>query len=58
MVKRDRWDELRRRKYAKKVVEEMEANGVVRDLWKQFREEIDSARERKSGWQREREQEF
>jgi ribosome-binding protein aMBF1 (putative translation factor) len=58
IVKRDKWDEPRRRKYAKKVVEAMEEEGQVRELWKQFREEIDSARERKSGWQRERETEF
>ena len=58
VVKRDKWDEPRRRKYARKVVEVMEENGDVRELWRQFREEIDSAREKKSGWQREKEIEF
>ncbi|KIW00029.1 uncharacterized protein PV09_08381 [Verruconis gallopava] len=50
IVKRDRWDEPRRRKYAKKVVETMEATGQIKALWRQFRDEVDGARGMKSGW--------
>jgi hypothetical protein len=47
IVRRDRWDEPRRRKYARKVVEEMDEVGQVKRLYRQFRDEIDSAREMK-----------
>jgi hypothetical protein len=52
IVKRDRWDEPKRRKYARKVVKEMEEVGQIKQLHRQFRDEIDSAKERKSAWQR------
>jgi hypothetical protein len=45
IVRRDRWDEPRRRKYARKVVESMIETGQLKRLWRQFRDEIDSARE-------------
>ncbi|KAI7471815.1 hypothetical protein KC351_g11958 [Hortaea werneckii] len=44
VVKRDGWSSTKRRKYANKVVDRMEADGVVGDLWKEFRRNLDEAR--------------
>ncbi|RMX80445.1 hypothetical protein D0869_07546 [Hortaea werneckii] len=44
VVKRDGWSSTKRRKYANKVVDRMEADGVVSDLWREFRRNLDEAR--------------
>ncbi|KAI7682787.1 hypothetical protein KC319_g817 [Hortaea werneckii] len=49
VVKRDGWSSTKRRKYANKVVDRMEADGVVGDLWKEFRKNLDEARTSKQG---------
>ncbi|KAI7654872.1 hypothetical protein KC318_g13313, partial [Hortaea werneckii] len=49
VVKRDGWSSTKRRKYANKVVDRMEADGVVSDLWREFRRNLDEARTSKQG---------
>ncbi|GAB1742237.1 hypothetical protein NU219Hw_g7794t1 [Hortaea werneckii] len=49
VVKRDGWSSTKRRKYANKVVDRMEADGVVGDLWREFRRNLDEARTSKQG---------
>ncbi|KAK4541045.1 hypothetical protein LTR36_008414 [Oleoguttula mirabilis] len=49
IVQRDGWSTKKRRKYANKVADRMEQEGVVRDLWREFRKNIDEARSSKQG---------
>ncbi|KAK5113730.1 hypothetical protein LTR85_010747 [Meristemomyces frigidus] len=49
IVQRDRWSTKKRRKYANKVADRMEQEGVVGDLWRAFRGKIDEARSSKQG---------
>lgn len=45
IVKRDGAKEKKKRKYADEVVDEMTENGQIKKLYRDFREEIDTARE-------------
>lgn len=49
IVQRDRWNTKKRRKYANKIADRMEQEGVVRELWREFRNNIDEARSSKQG---------
>lgn len=51
VVKRDRWGEPKRRRFADKVLETMVEEGKVRKLYKTFREEVQRARDAKLGQQ-------
>lgn len=44
IVKRDGWSTRKRRKYANKIVDAMETDGKIKALYKDFKNEIDSAR--------------
>ncbi|KAL2358201.1 hypothetical protein BJ546DRAFT_1100066, partial [Cryomyces antarcticus] len=52
IVERDAWSTKKRRAYANKVADEMEAKGEVRRLYRDYRCEIDTARNAKQagGW--------
>jgi len=52
IVERDSWKTKKRRKFAERVVDEMEASGEVKRLYHDFRVEIDDAREAKSAYSR------
>ena len=47
IVQRDGWGEPRRRKFANKVLDKMVENGQVKKLYKDFRQEVENAREAK-----------
>lgn len=49
IVRRDSWNEKKRRKTANKISDRMEKDGVVRQLWQDFRQNIDDARDSKQG---------
>lgn len=49
IVQRDKWSERKRRKYANKIVDEMEAQGKIKTLHRDFKDEIDRARNAKQG---------
>ena len=49
IVKRDQWSTKKRRKFANKIVDRMEQEGVVKTLWQDFRKNIDEARNSKQG---------
>lgn len=49
LLDRDRWSTKKRRKHANKIVDRMEDEGVVKKLWRQFRNTSDSARSSKQG---------
>jgi hypothetical protein len=49
IVQRDEMSTRRRRKAANKIVDRMESEGVIKSLWKDFRANIDNARESKRG---------
>ncbi|KAF2763914.1 hypothetical protein EJ03DRAFT_257970, partial [Teratosphaeria nubilosa] len=49
IVKRDRMSTKKRRKEANKIADRMEFEGVTKQLWKDFRFNIDRARESKQG---------
>ena len=49
IVKRDSWKERKRRKHANKIADRMEKEGVTQQLWKDFRANIDQARDAKQG---------
>ena len=49
IVERDRLSTKRRRKEANKIVDRMEQGGVVKTLWRDFRQNIDNARNSKQG---------
>ncbi|TKA23225.1 hypothetical protein B0A50_07618 [Salinomyces thailandicus] len=49
VVQRERWKTKKRRKYANKVVDRMEQDGVVRELWREFRKSVDEAKGSKQG---------
>lgn len=49
IVKRDSWSTRKRRKYANKIVDAMQADGKVKELYRDFKNEIDSARSAKMG---------
>jgi len=52
IVERDSWKTKKRRKFAEKLVDEMEASGEIKRLYRDFRQEIDDAREAKSAYSR------
>ncbi|KAF2112888.1 hypothetical protein BDV96DRAFT_579315 [Lophiotrema nucula] len=56
LVERDRWSENKRRKYANRVVDDMEQVGEIRKLYRLYKEQVDFAleasNEYKSGWGR------
>ena len=45
IVQRDRWSTKKKRDYANKIADEMEGNGKIKKLYRDFRDEIDAARE-------------
>ena len=47
IVERDSWNTKKRRKYAEKVVDEMEEAGEIKRLYQDFRSEVDTARDTK-----------
>lgn len=47
IVERDSLRQKKRQKEANKVVDEMEATGVMRDLYRQFKENLEAARDSK-----------
>ena len=49
IVKRDKWNERKRRKYANQIVDDMEKQGKIKDLYHDFRSEVDKARDAKQG---------
>lgn len=49
LVERDRWSTKKRRKYANRIADRMEKEGVVKKLWREFRDSIDRAAESKQG---------
>jgi hypothetical protein len=49
IVERDQWSTQKRRKHANKVVDRMEAEGVVKSLWQDFKNNLDEARTAKQG---------
>jgi len=49
IVQRDTWSTKKRRKYANKIVDRMEQEGVVAKLWRSFRDNLDEARSSKQG---------
>lgn len=49
IVKRDGWSEKKRGKAAIKIAKRMEREGVVQKLWREFRGNIDDARNSKQG---------
>lgn len=49
IVERDRWSTKKRRKYANKIADAMEKEGVIKDLYKSFKLEIETARDSKQG---------
>ena len=44
IVRRDRWNTKRREKFANQVVDEMEQSGTMRELYGQFKQTLDAAR--------------
>ena len=44
IVERDGWNTKKRSKYAEKVVDDMEALGEIKCLYRDFKTEVDSAR--------------
>ena len=50
IVEREGWSIKKRREYANEVVDEMEANGHIRDLYRDFKINLDHARNAKVGW--------
>ena len=49
IVQRDKWNERKRRKKANKVVDDMEAQGKIKELYRDFKSELDTARNAKQG---------
>lgn len=49
IVKRDGWNENKRRKAANRISDRMEKEGVTARLWRDFRDNIDEARDSKQG---------
>jgi hypothetical protein len=49
VVKRDKLSTRKRRKRANKIVDQMEDQGMVKELWRNFRDSIDKARDSKQG---------
>ncbi|GAB7363964.1 hypothetical protein MBLNU230_g4525t1 [Neophaeotheca triangularis] len=49
VVERDRWSTKKRRKEANRIVDRMEKENVVANLWKEFRATVASARDSKQG---------
>ena len=49
VARRDRWPEAKRRRHANRLVDRMEREGVLRDLWRDFRQNIETARNAKRG---------
>ena len=47
IVERDGWNTKRRQRDAKRIVKEMKDNGQIRNLHRDFRAEIDTARDAK-----------
>jgi hypothetical protein len=47
IIERDSWKTKKRRKYAEKVVDQMEESGEVKRLYNDFRTEVNSARDAK-----------
>lgn len=56
LVQRDKWSERKRRKYANKIVDEMDENGEIKKLHRLYKEQVDFAlearNEYKQGWGR------
>ncbi|QDS77430.1 hypothetical protein FKW77_006646 [Venturia effusa] len=50
IVERFEWSDKKKTQYANKVLDAMVENGQVKKLYRDFRLEIDMAREKKSGW--------
>ncbi|KAL9596394.1 MAG: hypothetical protein Q9219_005829 [cf. Caloplaca sp. 3 TL-2023] len=48
IVEREGWSVKRRAKYANKVVDEMEEEGAMRELYKEFKENLEAARNAKN----------
>lgn len=49
IVKRDKWSTRKRRKHANKVVDVMEEQGKVKELYRDFKSQVDRARSSKQG---------
>ena len=49
IVERDRWKMKKRRKYANKIADRMEKEGATKELYREFRNNIDEARNSKQG---------
>jgi hypothetical protein len=49
LKKRDKMDTKKRQKYANKIVDRMAEEGVLKKLWKEFRGNIDEAKDAKQG---------
>ncbi|EME47514.1 hypothetical protein DOTSEDRAFT_102923, partial [Dothistroma septosporum NZE10] len=49
LVEREKWNTKKRRKYANKIVDQMERDGEVKRLWRSFRQQVDVARNSKEG---------
>ena len=47
IVRRDRWGEPKRRKYANKVVDGMDDSGKIKELYRNFKDEVSRARDAK-----------
>lgn len=47
IVKRDKWRERKRRKYVNRLVDDMNSSGKIKELWREFRSQIDQARDAK-----------
>lgn len=49
IVKRDKWSTRKRRKYGNKIVDAMQHDGKIKELYRDFKNEIDAARNAKVG---------
>ena len=49
LAQRAKWSSKKKRKYANKVADRMEKDGVVGDLWREFRGSVETARTSKQG---------
>lgn len=49
VVKRDAWSTKKRRKFANKITDRMEKEGVIKQLYRDYRKNIDEARNSKQG---------
>ncbi|KAL8978096.1 MAG: hypothetical protein Q9205_006241 [Flavoplaca limonia] len=48
ILERDRWNTKKKEKYANGVVDEMEANGQMKELYREFKQNLEIAREAKN----------